>query len=254
MNVIELKQINKSYGNHHVLKDVDLKVSKGEVISIIGPSGAGKSTLLRCINLLEVPTSGEILLEGKRVPYSVNRGGQLTLLSKYRTSHFRSKVGMVFQHFHLWNHKTVLENIIAGPVTVKKKNRAEAVEKARYLLEIVGLSEKAHSMPIELSGGQQQRVAIARALAMEPSAILFDEPTSALDPEMVNEVLQIMTNLAKEGMTMIIVTHEMRFARQVSDRIVFMENGEITAQGTPDVLFEGNGSERFNQFLSSLQL
>ncbi|MNI12289.1 Glutamine transport ATP-binding protein GlnQ [compost metagenome] len=253
MKVIELNGISKRYGDQVVLNKVNLEVSKGEVISIIGPSGAGKSTLLRCINLLEIPTEGDISLEGKRVQYSVNSSGQLTLWSRYAVSHYRSRVGMVFQHFHLWNHRSVLDNIIYGPMTVKKLSKKAATDKAMALLDKVGLADKWDRMPIELSGGQQQRIAIARALAMDPSAILFDEPTSALDPETVGEVLQIMTNLAKEGMTMIVVTHEMRFAKQVSDRIIFMEDGKIADQGKPSELLEGNGTDRLSRFLSSLE-
>jgi ABC-type histidine transport system ATPase subunit len=253
MTTIELKNIQKKYGNKVVLDNVSLSINKGEVVSVIGPSGAGKSTLLRCINFLEVPSAGEVIIEGQGIHYSVNSIGQLTLMSKIKMSKVRSKVGMVFQHFNLWKHKTVLENIIEGPMIVQKKSRAEAVETADRLLNKVGLYDKRNEHTSDLSGGQQQRIAIARALAMEPTVMLFDECTSALDPELVGEVLQIMMDLAKEGMTMIIVTHEMRFSRQVSDRVIFMENGRISAEGTPQQIFDSNENERVTRFLSSVQ-
>jgi ABC-type histidine transport system ATPase subunit len=253
MTTIKLNNIQKKYGDKVVLDNVSLGINKGEVVSVIGPSGAGKSTLLRCINFLEVPSGGEIIIEGQPIHYSVNSIGQLTLMSKFKMSKVRSKVGMVFQHFNLWKHKTVLENIIEGPIIVKKKTKAEAIEKADELLNKVGLYQKRNDHPSDLSGGQQQRIAIARALAMEPTVMLFDECTSALDPELVGEVLQIMMNLAKEGMTMMIVTHEMRFAKQVSDRVIFMENGRISAEGTPKQIFDSNENERVTRFLSSIQ-
>jgi ABC-type histidine transport system ATPase subunit len=253
MNTIQLNNIVKTYGNKTVLDHVNLSIDKGEVVSIIGPSGAGKSTLLRCVNFLEVPTSGEIIIEGKSIDYSVNSAGQLTMMSRIKMSEVRSKVGMVFQHFNLWKHKTVLENIIEGPTVVKKKLKAEAIEKADELLNKVGLYHKRNDHPSDLSGGQQQRIAIARALAMEPRVMLFDEATSALDPELVGEVLQIMTDLAKEGMTMMVVTHEMQFAKQVSNRVVFMEDGRVVSEGTPKHIFESNENERLTRFLSRLQ-
>lgn len=252
MDAIEIRGLSKVFGATKVLSDIDLTVAKGEVISIIGPSGAGKSTLLRCVNMLEVPTEGEIRITGELVPYQTNRHGQLMLRSKIKLSKVRSKVGMVFQHFNLWRHKTVLGNLIEGQMVVKKKQRGPSVDKAKELLERVSLSDKIDAHPSDLSGGQQQRIAIARALAMEPDVMLFDEATSALDPEMVREVLQIMTSLAKDGMTMMIVTHEMNFARQVSDRIVFMENGRIEAVGTPKEIFEDDKYPRVTKFLSTL--
>jgi len=253
MHTIELKNIEKKYGDKLVLDHVNLRVDKGEVVSVIGPSGAGKSTLLRCINFLEVPTGGEVIIEGESIDYKVNSAGQLTVQSRIRMSKVRSKVGMVFQHFNLWRHKTVLENIIEGPIVVKNVPRAEAIEKAEELLKMVGLYHKRNEHPSDLSGGQQQRVAIARALAMEPSVMLFDEATSALDPEMVGEVLQIMTNLAKAGMTMLVVTHEMRFAKQVSDRVVFMEDGRVVTEGTPQEIFDSGDNPRLVRFLNSMQ-
>ncbi|WP_126424987.1 amino acid ABC transporter ATP-binding protein [Brevibacillus marinus] len=253
MHTIELKNIEKKYGDKLVLDHVNLRVDKGEVVSVIGPSGAGKSTLLRCINFLEVPTGGEVIIEGESIDYKVNSAGQLTVQSRIRMSKVRSKVGMVFQHFNLWRHKTVLENIIEGPIVVKNVPRGEAIEKAEELLKMVGLYHKRNEHPSDLSGGQQQRVAIARALAMEPSVMLFDEATSALDPEMVGEVLQIMTNLAKAGMTMLVVTHEMRFAKQVSDRVVFMEDGRVVTEGTPQEIFDSGDNPRLVRFLNSMQ-
>jgi ABC-type histidine transport system ATPase subunit len=253
MHTIELNNIEKKYGDKLVLDHVNLRVDKGEVVSVIGPSGAGKSTLLRCINFLEVPTGGEVIIEGESIDYKVNSAGQLTVQSRIRMSKVRSKVGMVFQHFNLWRHKTVLENIIEGPIVVKNVPRAEAIEKAEELLKMVGLYHKRNEHPSDLSGGQQQRVAIARALAMEPSVMLFDEATSALDPEMVGEVLQIMTNLAKAGMTMLVVTHEMRFAKQVSDRVVFMEDGRVVTEGTPQEIFDSGDNPRLVRFLNSMQ-
>ncbi len=254
MYTLQLKNINKKFGDRVVLHNVDLQVSKGEVISIIGPSGAGKSTLLRCINFLEVPSQGDVIFEGKSIEYSVNRIGQLTLSSKYRLSEYRSEIGMVFQHFNLWKHKTVLENIIEGPIVVKKISKAEAIDKAENLLNKVGLYHKKDEHPSELSGGQQQRIAIARALAMDPRAMLFDEVTSALDPEMVGEVLKIMGDLARDGMTMLVVTHEMNFARQVSDRVIFMENGRIEVNDSPKNMFDDRKYERVTRFLTNMDV
>lgn len=252
MPVLELVNISKTFGTKTVVQHTNFSIQKGEVVSIIGPSGAGKSSLLRMINLLEVPSSGQIIIDGNPVTYALNRAQHLTFLSRFKLSTFRSKVGMVFQHFNLWEHKTVLENIIEGPIKVNKKSRQEAIRHAEELLARVGLLDKKNDYPGMLSGGQQQRVAITRALAMEPSVLLFDEPTSSLDPELVGEVLQMMTKLAEEGMTMIVVTHEMRFARQVSDRVLYMEEGRIAAEGTPEVIFESRDNPRLTRFFSNL--
>ncbi|AJY75690.1 amino acid ABC transporter ATP-binding protein [Paenibacillus beijingensis] len=249
--MIRIRRLQKSFKGKQVLSDIDLDIEEGQVVSIIGPSGAGKSTLLRCINLLEVPSAGNITVGSKSVSYQTNAKGKLTFLSQMRLSWLRTDVGMVFQQFNLWPNKTVLQNIIEGPCIVKKIPRSEAEAKARSLLAKVGMLEKINEYPANLSGGQQQRVAIARALAMEPKVILFDEPTSALDPELVHEVLEIMVNLAREGMTMVVVTHEMNFARNVSDRVLFMEDGKITRDGHPEDIF-GNPSPRMVQFLRSL--
>ena len=224
--VLEIKHLSKSFGTHEVLKDIDFTVNKGDVTSIIGASGSGKSTLLRCINLLETPTSGEILFHGENV---ASRG--------YNAPAYRSHVGMVFQSFNLFNNMTVLQNCMAGQIKVLKKSKAEAKEAAMYYLNKVGMAPYINAKPRQLSGGQKQRVAIARALAMNPEVLLFDEPTSALDPEMVGEVLTVMQDLAAEGMTMLVVTHEMAFARDVSTRVVYMNEGVICEQGSPaDVL------------------
>ncbi|WP_141604445.1 amino acid ABC transporter ATP-binding protein [Terrilactibacillus laevilacticus] len=249
--MIKVENINKFYGDKQILKNISLEVSEGEVISIIGPSGAGKSTFLRCLNLLEVPSNGVIKIDGKNVQYKANAQGKLTLLYRLRLSWLRIKVGMVFQQFNLWSHKTVLQNIIEGPINVKGVSSQEAKTKAEILLKKIGLEDKINEYPENLSGGQKQRVAIARALAMEPSVILFDEPTSALDPELVNEVLAMMKSLAQEGMTMIIVTHEINFAREISDRILFMEKGEVTKEGSPQELFS-NPDPRLKQFINRI--
>lgn len=208
MKILEIKDLKKSFQDNTVLNNIDLTIHKGEVVSIIGPSGSGKSTLLRCINFLEVPDSGELFLHNQKVSYQSNRVGKLSLSSRKRLSNYRSNVGMVFQHFNLWTHKSVLENIIEGPIKVQKVKRSTAIEEAKVLLQKVGLLDKINHHPSELSGGQQQRIAIARALAMKPSVMLFDEATSALDPELVGEVLKIMQELAEGGMTMIVVTHK----------------------------------------------
>ncbi|WP_043620074.1 amino acid ABC transporter ATP-binding protein [Nonomuraea candida] len=240
-DLIVLQQVNKRYGEHHVLRDVDLTVRQGEVVVIIGPSGAGKSTLCRAINRLESIDSGTITLDGRALPAE---GRALARL--------RAEVGMVFQSFNLFAHKTVLDNVVLGQVHVLKRSRAEAERKARELLDRVGIGAQAAKFPAQLSGGQQQRVAIARALAMDPKAILFDEPTSALDPEMVNEVLEVMTALAREGMTMVVVTHEMGFARRAADRVVFMADGEIVEQNSPDAFFGAPSSDRASSFLAKI--
>ena len=240
--VIELKNVHKSFGDLQVLKDVSLRISKGEVVVIIGPSGSGKSTLCRTINRLETIDSGEILIEGEPVPQEGKKLAEL-----------RSRIGMVFQSFNLFAHMTVLDNITLAPVDVLKKPRKEAREEAMRLLERVGVADQARKVPAQLSGGQQQRAAIARALAMHPAAILFDEPTSALDPEMIGEVLNVMTELAADGMTMLIVTHEMNFARRVADRVIFMDEGRIVEEAAPDEFFDHPASERAKAFLSTLR-
>ena len=240
--VIELKHVDKHFGNLHVLKDISLSVQKGEVVVIIGPSGSGKSTLCRTINRLETIDSGEILIEGTKMP---QEGRELARL--------RAQIGMVFQSFNLFAHKTIIDNVILGPMDVLKKSRKEAKEEAMQLLARVGVDSQAHKVPAQLSGGQQQRVAIARALAMHPKAILFDEPTSALDPEMIGEVLDVMTTLAREGMTMLVVTHEMNFARRVASRVIFMDGGSIIEENTPDEFFNNPKSQRAWDFLNSIQ-
>ncbi|MEU8356680.1 amino acid ABC transporter ATP-binding protein [Nonomuraea sp. NPDC048882] len=240
-DLIVLDQVNKRFGDHHVLRDVNLKVRQGEVVVIIGPSGAGKSTLCRAINRLETIDSGTITLDGTPLP---SEGRELARL--------RAEVGMVFQSFNLFAHRTVLDNVVLGQVHVLKRPKDQAVRKARELLDRVGIGAQADKVPAQLSGGQQQRVAIARALAMDPKAILFDEPTSALDPEMVNEVLDVMTTLAREGMTMVVVTHEMGFARRAADRVVFMAEGEIVEQGAPSAFFGAPSSDRAQSFLAKI--
>lgn len=248
---ISISDLHKSFGSIEVLKGVSLTARQGDVVSILGSSGSGKSTLLRCINLLETPTSGQISINGEELKLNQNRYGDLEPVEPQQISRIRSRLSMVFQSFNLWSHMTILENIIEAPVHVLKKSKKQAIDDAMVLLEKVGIAEKADAYPGALSGGQQQRVAIARALAMEPEALLFDEPTSALDPELVNEVLQVMRQLADEGRTMIVVTHEMGFAREVSDHVIFLHEGKIEEQGPPDQIFENPQSERFKQFLSS---
>ena len=240
--VIELRHVDKHYGDLHVLKDINLKVNKGEVVVIIGPSGSGKSTMCRTINRLETVDSGEILIEGKPLP---QEGKELAQM--------RAELGMVFQGFNLFAHKTILENVTLGPIEVLGMKKDEAEKKAMELLARVGVAEQAQKVPAQLSGGQQQRVAIARSLAMDPKAMLFDEPTSALDPEMINEVLDVMVRLAKKGMTMIVVTHEMNFARRVADRVIFMADGQIIEMGTPDEFFVHPQTKRAQDFLNSIK-
>lgn len=237
--LIVVKDLNKSFGKLHVLKDVNTTIRKGEVVAVIGPSGSGKSTFLRCLNLLEVPTGGHVFFEGVDI---CNKRTNIDL--------HRQKIGMVFQQFNLFNNMTVLQNITAAPVKIRKMDPKAAEEKALQLLDRVGLKDKADSYPAQLSGGQKQRVAIVRALAMEPDVMLFDEPTSALDPEMVGEVLNVMQKLAAEGMTMIVVTHEMAFARDVSNHVVFMADGVICEEGEPAQLFEKPKNERTAEFLA----
>jgi len=249
--MIELKNIYKAYGNHEVLRGIDLLVASGKVVVVIGPSGSGKSTLLRCINYLERPDSGAILLDGKQVFFDAPLGVARPHSSK-RIAAVRAQLGMVFQDFHLFAHMTVLQNVMEGPVTTLKMDRSAAEQKARDLLEKVGLANRADYYPSEISGGQKQRVAIARSLAMSPSAMLFDEPTSALDPELVGEVLSVMKNLSGHGMTMIVVTHEMTFAKEVADEVVFMDGGRIVERGPPAALFDAPVEERTKRFLQRL--
>ena len=237
--ILEIKHLSKSFGSHEVLRDIDFTVNKGDVTSIIGASGSGKSTLLRCINLLETPTSGEILYHGENV---ASRG--------YNAPAYRSHVGMVFQSFNLFNNMTVLENCIVGQVKVLKKSREEARKHAMYYLEKVGMAPYINAKPRQISGGQKQRVAIARALAMDPEILLFDEPTSALDPEMVGEVLTVMQSLAQEGITMLVVTHEMAFARDVSSRVVYMNEGVICEEGTPEEVLGNPQKQETRDFLA----
>nr|WP_217168065.1 amino acid ABC transporter ATP-binding protein [Sanguibacter keddieii] len=239
--MVALTGVNKHFGDLHVLKDIDLSVRRGEVVVVIGPSGSGKSTLCRAINRLETIDSGTIELDGHQLP---EEGKALARL--------RADVGMVFQSFNLFAHKTILENVTLGPIKVKGMKSAEAKELAMSLLERVGIESQAGKMPAQLSGGQQQRVAIARALAMQPKVMLFDEPTSALDPEMINEVLDVMVGLAKDGMTMIVVTHEMGFARKAADRVVFMADGQIVEEAEPEEFFTNPRSERAQEFLSKI--
>ena len=248
---ISITDLHKSFGEIEVLKGVSLNAHNGDVVSILGSSGSGKSTLLRCINLLEIPTSGQISIDGELLQMKTSKRGGLEAADMRQIARIRARLSMVFQSFNLWAHMTILENIIEAPVHVLGKDKKQAIDEARVLLEKVGISAKADAYPAELSGGQQQRVAIARALAMEPQAMLFDEPTSALDPELVSEVLQVMRQLAEEGRTMIVVTHEMGFAREVSDNVIFLHNGKIEEQGPPDQVFSNPASERFKQFLSS---
>lgn len=238
-NVIELRHLQKKFGSNDVLMDINLSVKKGEVLSIIGASGSGKSTMLRCINLLETPTAGEILFHGKNITSP-----------DFSLSRYRTKVGMVFQSFNLFNNMTALENCIVGQVSVLKRDRKAAEETAKKYLQRVGMLPYINARPAQLSGGQKQRVAIARALAMEPEVLLFDEPTSALDPQMVGEVLAVMRSLAEDGLTMIVVTHEMAFARDVSTKVVFMANGYVCEQGGPKDIFENPQNPKTRDFLS----
>ena len=239
--MINVENLSKNFGNLKVLKNISTTINKGEIISIIGPSGSGKSTFLRCINKLEEPTEGHIYIDGMDL-----------MDKKTDINKIRERVGMVFQHFNLFPNMTVLENLTLSPIMVKKESKDEAEKYALYLLEKVGLLDKAKSYPTQLSGGQKQRIAIARALAMKPEVILFDEPTSALDPEMIKEVLDVMRDLAKDGMTMLIVTHEMGFARNVGNRILFMDNGEIIEDCSPRNFFENPTNERIKDFLNKV--
>ena len=238
--MIKMNDVHKSFGKLEVLKGINLHIEKGEVVVIIGPSGSGKSTVLRCMNYLEQPTSGEVIVDG------------MNLNDKANINNVRAEVGMVFQRFNLFPHMSVLDNITLAPQKIRKLSKADAEKVAHELLAKVGLSEKANSYPEQLSGGQQQRVAIARALAMKPKVMLFDEPTSALDPEMVHEVLDVMKELAEEGMTMVVVTHEMGFAREVGTRLLFVDGGQILEEGEPNAVFENPQNERTQLFLSKI--
>ena len=254
MSVLELNHVKKSFNNGtlHVLKDISLSVEKGEVVAIIGPSGSGKSTLLRCATLLERIDSGEVCFDGH---YAARTGddGAAVYADKAELKQIRNYFGLVFQQFNLFPHYSVLKNVMDAPICVQKRDRAEVEASARKTLEKMGLGDKADAYPCQLSGGQQQRVAIARSLAMQPKAMLFDEPTSALDPEMINEVLEVMVRLAQQGMTMIVITHEMNFARRVADRVVFMADGQIVETGTPDEFFDHPQTKRAQDFLNSIK-
>lgn len=239
--MIKVEHLYKNFGKLEVLKDISVNIKKGEVIAVIGPSGSGKSTFLRCLNKLEEPTKGDIYIQGKNL-----------MDDKTDINKIREKVGMVFQHFNLFPHKTVLENLTLAPMKIKNTKKEKIEEKAYKLLDKVGLREKANAYPNQLSGGQKQRIAIARALAMDPSVILFDEPTSALDPEMIKEVLDVMRELALEGMTMIVVTHEMGFAKSVADRVFFMDQGTILEDNSPDIIFTTPNHERTKEFLNKV--
>lgn len=239
--MIEIKNLNKSFGKNHILKGINTHIDKGQVVVVIGPSGSGKSTFLRCLNLLECPEEGDIIFEGEDITSK-----------KTNINKVREKMGMVFQQFNLFPHKTVLENITISPIKVKKLSQEQANEIAIKLLKKIGLEDKASFYPSQLSGGQKQRIAIARALAMEPDVMLFDEPTSALDPEMVGEVLNVMKDLALEGMTMVVVTHEMGFAKEVGDRVMFMDEGKILEEGTPEDIFNNAKNSRTKDFLSKI--
>lgn len=239
--MITIKDLHKSFGDHEVLKGIDLEIEKGEILVIIGPSGSGKSTILRCMNLLETPTSGDIIFEGKSL---VDKNTDI--------DEVRQNIGMVFQHFNLFPHKTILENVTLAPITLKKMSKEEAEKKAETLLKRVGLYDKKDTYPAQLSGGQKQRIAIARALAMEPDMMLFDEPTSALDPEMVKEVLEVIKELAQDGMTMAIVTHEMGFAKEVADRVIFVDEGKIIEDNTPEEVFNNPTHERTKEFFAKV--
>ncbi|SEQ01656.1 amino acid ABC transporter ATP-binding protein, PAAT family [Faunimonas pinastri] len=247
---LSVKNVQKSFGPLQVLKGISVDAHEGDVISILGSSGSGKSTFLRCINLLETPDEGEISVAGEKIDMRKRPSGRLEPSDRRQVDRIRSELGMVFQGFNLWSHMTVLENLIEAPVHVQKRKRAECIGEAESLLERVGLADKRNHYPAHLSGGQQQRAAIARALAMRPKVMLFDEPTSALDPELVGEVLRVMRTLAEEGRTMLVVTHEMGFARNVSNRVLYLHQGRVEADGTPDELFNQGKSERFSQFIT----
>ena len=250
-NALEIRNLKKSFGKLEVIRGLSLTAKKGEVVCIIGSSGSGKSTLLRCVNLLETPDSGEVYVNGELLKMKKDKNGKLIPVEKNQVDRIRSKLGMVFQSFNLWSHMTVLQNVIEAPVHVQKVNKELAKKNGYLLLEKVGIAEKADQYPSSLSGGQQQRTAIARALAMEPDIMLFDEPTSSLDPELVGEVLKVMQSLAEEGRTMIIVTHEMGFAKKVSSKVIFLDQGCVEEEETPDKFFNNPQSERLKRFLAT---
>ena len=251
-SAIEVNDLHKSFGDLEVLKGVSMNAGQGDVISIIGSSGSGKSTFLRCINLLELPSAGDIKIAGEAVKFSPVKDGLMHPSDKKQIQRLRTNLGMVFQSFNLWQHMTVMQNVIEAPVHVLKIPKAEAIERAEAILNKVGLWEKRDQYPAFLSGGQQQRAAIARALAIEPKAMLFDEPTSALDPELVSEVLKVIRDLAEEGRTMILVTHEMKFARDVSSHVIYLHEGRVEEEGTPKQVFYEPTSERCRSFVSSI--
>ena len=251
-HAISVEQLHKSFGANEVLKGIDLTADRGEVISVLGSSGSGKSTLLRCMNLLEIPDSGIVRVAGEEVLMKTNRKGQNLPADMKQVERIRSKLAMVFQQFNLWAHMTILDNVMEAPVHVLQQNRAEVRERAIQYLNKVGIGDKLDAYPIHLSGGQQQRAAIARALCIEPEVMLFDEPTSALDPELVGEVLQVMRDLADEGRTMIVVTHEMGFAREVSSRTIFLEQGLVIENGTSQEVFDSPKTERFKTFIAAM--
>lgn len=250
---LSVRDIHKTFGENEVLKGVSFDARSGDVISIIGSSGSGKSTLLRCINYLEGPDSGQITLGGETIETGVDKQGRQYILDKDQLMRMRSRMGMVFQNFNLWDHRTVLENIIEGPLQVLKCSRKQAIAQAEVLMAKVGIMEKRDQYPSQLSGGQQQRVAIARALAMEPTVMLFDEPTSALDPELVSEVVDVIRDLAAENRTMVMVTHEMSLAREISSHLIFLNKGLIEEQGPPEKIMENPQSERLRQFLGNFK-
>ena len=247
---LEVVDLHKSFGDVKVIRGMSMSAHKGDVISILGASGSGKSTFLRCINLLETPTAGEVYVDGEKIRMKSDKLGKYLPEDIHQVERLRAKLGMVFQSFNLWSHMTVIENVIEAPVHVLKVPKAEAIEQAEALLHKVGIYDRKDYYPAQLSGGQQQRVAIARGLAMNPAVMLFDEPTSALDPELVGEVLKVMRDLADEGRTMLVVTHEMGFARDVSSRVVFLHEGKVEAEGEPQHMFQDPESDRFRQFLS----
>lgn len=249
---LEVRDLHKYFGSHEVLKGINLTARKGDVISLVGSSGSGKSTFLRCINLLETPSSGSVALHGELIRMKQGRSGERVPEEMRQVERIRSKLAMVFQSFNLWSHMTIMQNIIEVPIQVLKVPRAEAMAKAEHLLNRVGLWERRDYYPGHLSGGQQQRAAIARALAVDPEVMLFDEPTSALDPELVGEVLGVMRELAEEGRTMLVVTHEMAFARDVSNKVMFLHQGKVEEEGDPKEIFANPRSERFKQFISSI--